>query len=178
MVQSFWSQWLWLYRRKCKGTDGVTPCRWKMVDLHPQSTFIWLVNRQLFEALYLFLSPDLFFFFFFLREAFAYWHIQDTWVLFCFLHNKFFVLKAKKCDDYSFCSKIWAEFWAIKTLSNCKISFPQAFYVMGDKGVGKQIYCLFFLKAFLFILDSGNGTFTLMLLGFSWVSYSSVSLTR
>lgn len=37
---------------------------------------------------------------------------------------------------------------------------------MGDKGVGKQIYCLSFLKAFFFILDSGNETFTADAIGF------------
>lgn len=46
------------------------------------------------------------------------------------------------------------------------MSLPQAFYVMGDKGVGKQIYCLSFLKAFFFILDSGNETFTADAIGF------------
>jgi len=37
---------------------------------------------------------------------------------------------------------------------------------MGDKGVREQIYCLFFLKAFLFILDSGNRTFNADAIGF------------
>lgn len=137
----------------------------KLVDLHLKSTLVWKANRLLLEALHLFLSPDLLFSCL-SKERFAYWHIPASWIFFCFLHSKFFVQKAKKCDDYSFCSKIWAEFWAVKTLSNCKISFPQAFYVMGDKGVGKQIYCLFFLKAFLLILDTGNRTFAADAIGF------------
>lgn len=37
---------------------------------------------------------------------------------------------------------------------------------MGDKGVEKQIYCLFFLKVFVFILDSAYGTFTAEAIGF------------
>lgn len=137
----------------------------KLGDLYLKSTLVWRVNRLLFEALHLFLSPDLLFNCL-SKGRFAYWHIPGSWALFCFLHSKFFVRKAKKCDDDSFCSRAWAEFWAIKTLSNCKISFPQAFYVMGDKGAGKQIYCLFFLKAFLFIPDSGNRTFTADAIGF------------
>lgn len=110
--------------------------------------------------------PSLLIFYCQSKGRFAYWHIPGSWVLLCFLHNNFFVWKAKQCDDYSFCSKVWAEFWAIKNLSNCKILFPQAFYVMGDKGLGKQIYCPFFFKAFLFILDSGNWTFTADAIGF------------
>lgn len=136
----------------------------KPVNLRLKCTLVWQVNRLLFGALHLFLSPDLFLLL--SKGIFAYWHIPGSWVLVCFLHNKFFVWKAKQCDDYSFCSKVWADFWAVKTPSNCKISFPQAFCVLGDKRVGKQIYCLFFLKAFLFILDTGNGTFTADAIGF------------
>lgn len=51
---------------------------------------------------------------------------------------------------------------------------------MGDKGVGKQIYCLLFLKAFLFILDSAEAIgflLSVLLLGvINKISYPFLNL--
>lgn len=57
-------------------------------------------------------------------------------------------------------------FGSLRLFPTVRYCSRRLFYVMCDKGVGKQIYCLFFLKAFLFILDSAHWTFTAEAIGF------------
>lgn len=137
----------------------------KLVDLHLKLTLVWQVNRLLFEVLHLVLSPDLFFI---------------VWVKGGLLvgisqalefYSAFYIIsslsgKQRNVMTIAFVPMSGLSFGPLRLFPIVRSCSLRLFYVMGDKGVGKQIYCLFFLKAFLFILDSANGTFTAEAIGF------------